>query len=372
MPTDRDSVSEATKSTYKILDEDGSVIDGRKIPDLSDDEFVQMYTDMEFARHFDTRAVSLQRQGRMGTYPPIAGHEAAQIGSTYALRSTDPILPTYRENGVALARDVPPDAVLRYWMGQEEGNAPMADANILPFNIGVGALIPQATGIGMAIKYRGEDEVVLCHFGDGATSEGDFHVGLNFAGVFNTPTVFFCNNNQWAISTPRERQTRSNSIAQKAEAYGFEGFRVDGMDPLAVYTVTKEAVKRARKSNSDSGPTLIESVQYRFGAHTTADDPSVYRDEREVEEWKKLDPIRRMQTFLVETGRIDEEELASISTRNEERMQDAISAAERAPEPDPAAMFDHVFAERRSRLNEQIQRLENLRDTHGDDALKED
>jgi pyruvate dehydrogenase E1 component alpha subunit len=249
----------------RVLDEDGAVVGD--VPDLDESELVEIYRYMRLARHFDGRAVSLQRQGRMGTYPPLSGQEGAQVGSAAALAEQDWIVPSYREHGAAFVRGLPPRQTLLYWMGHEEGNAPPEGINAFPVAVPIASQVPQATGASWAAKLRDTDEVFCCYFGDGATSEGDFHEGVNFAGVFDTPTVFFCNNNQWAISVPRERQTRSATLAQKAEAYGIDGVQVDGMDPLAVYRVTAAAVEKARDADADRPrPTLIEAVQYRFGA----------------------------------------------------------------------------------------------------------
>jgi pyruvate dehydrogenase E1 component alpha subunit len=212
----------------------------------------------------------------------------------------------------------------------------------------------------------------MCYFGDGATSEGDFHEGLNFAGVFDVPAVFFCNNNQWAISVPRERQTASETISQKAVAYGFEGVQVDGMDPLAVYKVAREAVEKAKSDDpEDLRPTLIEAVQYRFGAHTTADDPSVYRDDDEVERWKAKDPIPRLESYLYEQGVLDQERIDAIQESVEEEVADAIETAESFERPEPAEIFAHVYEGMPKRLEQQMQYLEQLRERHGDEELLE-
>src|SRR5699024_5467301 len=246
--------------------------------------------------------VSLQRQGRMGTYPPLSGQEGAQVGSAHALADDDWLFPSYREHGASLIRGFSLERTLLYWMGHEVGYDE-EDANIFTPAVPIASQLPHAVGASWASKLKDENKAFLCYFGDGATSEGDFHEAMNFAGVFDTPTVFFCNNNQWAISVPRERQTASETLAQKADAYGFEGVQVDGMDPLAVYRATRKAVEKAKvPDDDDARPTMIEAVQYRFGAHTTADDPSVYREDDEVKEWKAKDPIPRLEAYLENEG----------------------------------------------------------------------
>jgi pyruvate dehydrogenase E1 component alpha subunit len=358
----------------RVIDEDGEVVDGAEVPELSDDELVEMYRHIKLARRFDQRAVSLQRQGRIGTYPPLSGQEGAQIGSAFALAEDDWMIPSYREHGAGLVRGLPLKDTLLYWMGHEGGNAIPEDANIFTVAVPIASQIPHATGLAWASKLRGEqDKAFLCYFGDGATSEGDFHEGLNFAGVFDTPNVFFCNNNQWAISVPRERQTASETLAQKATAYGFEGVQVDGMDPLAVYKVTKAALEKAKDPDEDElRPTMIEAVQYRFGAHTTADDPSVYREEEEVEEWKEKDPLPRMEKFLKKTDRLTDEDIEEIEADIEDDVADAIAAAEETPRPDPVEMFQNVYAEMPKRLEQQLEWFESIRDEHGDEALLEE
>jgi pyruvate dehydrogenase E1 component alpha subunit len=355
----------------QILDAEGHVREDATVPELADETLVAMYEQMWYARHLDERLVSLQRQGRMGTYPPLAGQEAAQVGATHALREDDWIVDQYREMGAVIVRGIGPEYLL-YWKGHEVGNEWLASKHVFPLNISIGGHLPHATGLAWAARLQGEETVACCHFGDGAVSEGDFHEACNFAGVFDAPVVFFCNNNGYAISMPSERQTASATIAQKADAYGFAGVRVDGMDPLAVYAVTREAVAKARDPGTDElRPTLVEAVSYRYGAHTTADDPSVYRDDDEVERWKERDPIPRMETFLRERGLFDDERVDAVQARCRENAADLIEAAE-SYEPDVDGWFEHAYETPTPRVRESQAYLRELRERHGDDTLLRD
>ena len=355
----------------RILDPDGTVRDGATVPDLDDETLVQMYEQMRLARTLDERATTLHRQGRMGTFPPLRGQEAAQVASTHALAADDWISYQYREHGALAVRGLAPEYLL-YWMGHEVGNEWLPERHVFPINISIGSHIPHATGLAWAAKLRGDDTVVACHFGDGATSEGDFHEGLNFAGVFDVPAIFVCNNNGYAISIADEDQTASETFAQKATAYGFDGVRVDGMDPLAVYEVMSRAVETARDPGGDQArPTLIEMVTYRLGPHTTVDDPSAYRDEAEVERWAERDPLPRLERFLRDRDLVNDEAVERIEREAEDHVADLVDAAETF-EADPESMFEHVYATPTPRIEEQRAALRDLRERHGDASLEQD
>ncbi|MBV0925067.1 pyruvate dehydrogenase (acetyl-transferring) E1 component subunit alpha [Halomicroarcula limicola] len=363
-----DVLDRAPDDRVQVLDADGEAVAPSLVPDLADETLVSMYRDMRFARRFDERMINLQRQGRLGTYASLAGQEGSQIGSTYALADEDTLFYQYREHGALVARGLPWEYLL-YWMGHERGNAALADVNVFPLNISIAGHVPHAVGWSWAAKKRGDDRAGVVHFGDGATSEGDVHEAMNFAGVFDTPTLFFCNNNQWAISVPRERQTASATIAEKANAYGFDGVQVDGMDPLATYVVTEAARERALDPDDGAArPTLIEAVQYRFGAHTTADDPDVYRDEDEVEEWREKDPLARFGTYLWNRGLLDRERLDAMTEEIESTLADVVDRAESAA-ADPRDLFADVYAEPTDELLAQREYLEELRERHGDETL---
>jgi pyruvate dehydrogenase E1 component alpha subunit len=349
---------EAESHEYvQVLDSDGNPSGPTPVPEIPDEELLEMYRQMRLARHFDERTISLQRQGRMGTYTPMAGQEGAQVGSVHALGDDDWFVPSYREHGAKMALGMAPEDVLVYWKGNEIGNRIPDDLNVLPDAITVGNHVPYATGMAWAAKLQGEERAFLCNFGDGATSQGALHEGLNFAGVFDVPIVYLCNNNQWAISHPSDRQTGADTFAQKAHAFGFEGVLVDGMDPLAVYHAVEMAVEKAKDSGGDRPrPTLVEAKMYRFGPHTTADDPSVYRDQEELDRWKARDPIPRLQQYLKGEGLLDDERDDAIQSEIEATVASAIETAE-AYDPDPASMFEHAYAELPPRLEAQFEQF---------------
>jgi len=318
-----------------ILDSDGN-LDTALEPDISAADLRRLYRAMILGRRLDERMLRLQRQGRIGTFAPIKGQEASQIGSVATLRPTDWMVPSFRETAAMVWRGWPIEKILLFFAGYLEGGQPAPDQRDLPVTIPVATQLPHAVGLAYAAQYKGDDAIVMVYCGDGATSEGDFHEALNFAGVWHVPLVVVVQNNQWAISIPLKKQTHSRTLAQKALAYGLPGIQVDGNDVLAVYAATREAVERAR---DDGGPTLIESVTYRLGVHTTADDPTRYRSEEEVRAWEKKDPLTRFHTYLEKKNLLEagmEEELdAEIAAGV--RAFEAVAAAE------PLGMFDHAY-----------------------------
>ncbi|WP_439027475.1 pyruvate dehydrogenase (acetyl-transferring) E1 component subunit alpha [Haloarchaeobius sp. DT45] len=334
--------------------------------DLSDtpfsaDEARALYRDMVRARRFDERALALQRRGWMSGYPPYKGQEASQVGAAHAMAAEDWLFPTYRSNGMQIARGVPMSDILRFRRGQPEYTSGH-DVPNFPQAVPIATQIPHATGAGMAMNYEDDDGAVLCYFGDGATSEGDFHEGLNFAGVFDTPTVFFCENNNWAISLPRRKQTAAASIADRAEAYGFKGGQVDGNDPLAVREFVQSALASAREGN----PVLVESLTYRQGAHTTSDDPSRYREDEDEDlpEWRTRDPLERYEEYLREQGVITDEYVETIEEEADEELADAVERAESGDPGDPDEIFDSVYAEMPEKLEKQRDWLRSFTAEH--------
>ena len=334
-----------------ILNERGEV-DKSLDPDIPKDLLLKLHRAMLLGRRFDERLLSLQRQGRIGTFAPITGQEASQLGGAAALLSSDYFAPSFRETAAQIYRGAPMEAVILNFGGYNEAALLIKEGNDLPVAVPVSSQVHHAVGIAWGIKYRGKKDVVMTFFGDGGTSEGDFHEGMNFAGVYQVPVVFVCQNNHWAISVPRSRQTHSKTIAQKAIAYDIPGIQVDGNDILAVYTAAKEAVDRAR---SGGGPSLIECVTYRMMMHTTADDPKRYRQNEEVEEWKKRDPIDRFQKYLRDKELLSDQKIEELETEIKNEIQKAVESAEELMKKysDPLQMFEHVYAEMPPYLKEQ-------------------
>ena len=322
-----------------------------------------IYQRMIEARVMDERCLTLQRQGRIGFYVPLQGQEAAQVGCGWALRPEDWLFPAYRELALALVRGIPAELLLDQFIGnagdvlkgrQMPNHYGYTQYRFVTASSPVGTQISHAVGAAMAAQRRGDRIATVAFFGDGTTSSNDFHAGLNFAGVFQTPTIFFCQNNQWAISLPRERQTRSVTLAAKADAYGFPGVVVDGTDVRAVYQAVAEARRRAVDGK---GPTLIEAQVYRLGPHSTSDDPRRYRSDAELEAWKAKDPVARVKAELLASGRLTEPADAALWEAARSALSTALTAAEAKPPVAPDTLFDDVFAVRTPRLDEEAAEL---------------
>lgn len=337
----------------QVIDPQGGLVS--EDPGLDPALYQAMYRNMVLARELDRRMLALQRQGRIGTYALLEGHEAVQIGSAMALRPDDFVFPSYREHGVQITHGLPIEVLLAYWRGLPNSEWDLNRYRTGIVTVPIASQLPHAVGYSYYRRLHGDDTVTAVYFGDGATSEIDFHSGMNFAGVWKTPTVFICANNLYAISVPYHKQTASPTIAQKAEAYGFPGVRVDGNDVLAVYAVTKEALERARRGE---GPTLIEAVTYRYGPHTTADDPIRYRPAEEVQEWQeRRDPIVRFRRFLESRGLWSEQDEEAMQERLREQAAQVVHKAENWPKPEPTNMFDYMYAELPWNLKEQREAL---------------
>ncbi len=322
-----------------------------------------MYTHMLRLRLLDQRMLTLQRQGRIGFYGTATGEEAAVIGSAYALQKEDWIFPALRQGGAALMRGYPLVEYISQCIGNSRDRTKgrqmpshycYRPANFVSWSSCIATQIPHAVGAAWAMKMQGHKNIAVAYMGDGATSEGDFHVAMNFAGVFKVPVVFFCQNNQWSISVNIKQQTASESIAIKSVAYGFEGKVVDGNDVLAVYKAMAGAVQNAREGR---GPFLLEAITYRMGAHSSSDDPRMYRSDEEVDEWRKRDPIQRMQKYLLENGFWSEQEQVALEAQLNQEILDAVAEAETMPPPPVETLFDDVFSEILPHLAEQKAKL---------------
>lgn len=317
--------------------------------DLTPEELRGLYRDMVLTRKFDAEATTLQRQGELGLWASLLGQEAAQIGSGRALRDDDYVFPTYREHGVAWCRGVDPTNLLGMFRGVNHGGWDPNSNNFHLYTIVIGSQTLHATGYAMGVQKDGADSAVIAYFGDGASSQGDVAESFTFSAVYNAPVVFFCQNNQWAISEPTEKQTRV-PLYQRARGFGFPGVRVDGNDVLACLAVTKAALERAR---TGQGPMLIEAFTYRMGAHTTSDDPTRYRADEERAAWEAKDPIRRLRAYLEAEGLVDEAYLASIDEESEalgKRVREVVRAM---PDPDDMAIFENVYADGHALVDEE-------------------
>lgn len=345
----REEVFSGSIQRIDILDAENTDKDA---PDLSEEELKWLYKKMMLSRKFDEKAFTLQRRGEISTYAPHKGQEAAQVGAMFALEDDDWMVPSFRETAAFIARDAPLDKVFRRWMGDANGQKGLDELNTLPVAIPVGTQNLHTAGLGMAMEKKGHDNAVLGFTGDGSTSQGDFHEALNFSGVFNAHSIFLVQNNQYAISMPREKQTKSETIAQKAIGYGIDGIQVDGNDVLAVVKAVQEALEKARNGE----PVLIEAVTYRLEDHTTSDDSTRYRNEEEVEEWKEKDPLKRFREYLKDQG-VWSDELEEFEEEAEEKVNEAAQKAIDMDDPEFDEMFDFVYEDMPELLKKEKEQL---------------
>ncbi|MHB8470381.1 MAG: thiamine pyrophosphate-dependent enzyme [Gaiellaceae bacterium] len=327
-------VAQGEPELRRVIDDD------REVAGVGEQELLDLYRSLVLLRTYDERSVVYHRQGRIGTYAIFWNHEAMQAGSVYALEDGDWIFPSYRESAIGLLRGMPPATVLHWWRGHPAGWWNPADYNVASICVPIATHVPHAAGLAWGKKLKGERACAIAYFGDGATSEGAFHEGANFAAVMQAPLILFCNNNQWAISTPLSAQTRAAALADKAVGYGMPGVRVDGGDVLAVYEATREAVERAR---AGGGPTFIEAVSYRAAPHATADDPRAYIDLERVELEKQNECLGRYERYLRRLGLLGDDLEAEIKAEAADAMRAGIAQAEAEPEPDPELLFDNAY-----------------------------
>jgi pyruvate dehydrogenase E1 component alpha subunit len=338
--------------TFRILDENGRVVDEQAVPKLSNEQLTALMHRMVFTRIWDQRALKLNRQGRLGFYAPVAGEEASMLASEFATEKEDWLLPSYRDIPQIVWHGLPLYKAFLYSRGHFVGGQIPEDVHVLMPQIIIAAQCTQATGIALGLKKRGKKNVAVAYFGDGATSQGDFYEALNFASVFNVPAIFICQNNRFAISVPVEKQTKAGTLAQKAVAAGMEGIQVDGMDPLAVYAATRRAREKALDGG---GPTLIETLTYRYGPHTMAgDDPTRYRTKELTGEWERKDPLIRFRRYLEARGLWSEKQEQEVVTEAQEAVAAALKEADRVPKQKVSDLLKNMFETPTSDIAEQL------------------
>ena len=338
--------------TLQILNEDGEIVNEEKVPDLSDDQLKELMRRMVYTRIWDQRAISLNRQGRLGFYAPTAGQEASMLASHFAMEKEDWLLPSYRDIPQLVFHGVPLVKAFLYSRGHFEGGR-YEGVNALMPQIIIAAQCTQTAGIALGLKKRGKKNVAFTYFGDGATSQGDFYEGLNFAGTYKVPAVFISQNNRFAISVPVEKQTAAKTLAQKAVAAGIYGIQVDGMDPLAVYVAAKEARERAINGE---GPTLIETLTYRYGPHTMAgDDPTRYRTKELTDEWEKKDPLIRFRKYLERKNLWTQEDEEKTVEQAKDDIKKALKEADQTPKQKVTDLIQIMFEELPYNLREQLE-----------------
>src|SRR5438046_1148842 len=336
---------------------DAEGVGDREVDGLGEQELLELYRSMVLLRTYDERSVVYHRQGRIGTYAIFWNHEAMQAGAVHALADEDWIFPSYRESAIGLVRGMPPATVLSWWRGHPAGWWNPADYNVASICVPIGTQVPHAAGLAWGKKLKGENACAIVFFGDGATSEGSFHEGANFAAVMRAPLVLFCNNNQWAISTPLSAQTAAETLADKAVGYGIPGVRVDGADVLAVFEATREAVARAR---AGEGPTLIEAVTYRAAPHATADDPRAYIDLERVEEEKERECVGCYEAYLKRLGVLSDEAAEAVRAEAADLMRAGIAEAEAEPPADPGLLFEHAYADPPASFQQDLAELRRI------------
>ncbi len=324
----------------QIMDKDGNIVNELLDPKLKKADVLKIYKTMTLGRVADIRAVQYQRQGRMLTFAPNLGQEAAQVGAAAALEKEDWLSPGYRELNMMLYKGVPLENIYLYWYGNEMGSKFPKETRVLPVNILIGTQISIGAGVAMASAKQNKKEITVATIGDGGTSHGDFNEGLNFAGAFNAPLVVLIQNNQWAISTPRSSQTKAISLTYKAFAAGVKAIKVDGNDVFAVYLAMKEARKHAV---SGKGPVLIEACTYRMGAHTTSDDPTIYRSDEEVLKWQERDPIDRLKKYIINKGWWTEKEDKALEEENNKKVIEVFTEIEKTKEVPLEDLFNYVY-----------------------------
>jgi 2-oxoisovalerate dehydrogenase E1 component alpha subunit len=365
-----DGLAGSRVEAVQLLTPEGERLEHPDYPlELTADEVKALYRDLVLVRRIDTEAIALQRQGELGIWASLLGQEAAQVGSGRALGPRDMAFPTYREHGVAWCRGVDPMKLFELFRGVSHGGWDPAERGFHLYTIVIGAQTLHATGYAMGIQRDGlvgeNGEAVIVYFGDGATSEGDVNEAFVFASVFNAPVVFFCQNNQWAISEPLERQSRV-PLYQRAQGFGFPGIRVDGNDVFACLAVTRKAMQAAREGQ---GPTLIEAFTYRMGAHTTTDDPTRYRLAAELESWKLKDPVERVKAYLVRSGAADNAFFEAIDAEAAEVGRGVRNGCLSMPDPQPLAMFDNIYAEPNALLRAEREQYAAYLDTFADQEV---
>jgi pyruvate dehydrogenase E1 component alpha subunit len=334
-------VAPAERDLRRVIGDGDALPDG-EVDGLGEGELLALYRDMVLMRTYDERSLVYHRQGRVGTYAIFWGHEAMQVGAVRALAEEDWVFPSYRESAIGLLRGMPIETVLSWWRGHPAGWWDPREYRLASITVPIATHVPHAVGLAWGMRLRGEQTCSIAFFGDGATSEGAFHEGANFAGVMRAPVVLLCNNNQWAISTPLSAQTAAEALVDKAQGYGMPGVRVDGADVLAVFEATSEALTRAR---AGEGPTFIEAVTYRCAPHATADDPSAYIDADRVELERENECLGRYERYLRRLGILTDELVEAARTEALEAMRSGIAAAESLPDPDPDLVTRHAYAE---------------------------